>query len=94
LASEFATLGIRGSIVGVAGALAESTGFGGGGVAQAFNAIVANAANDQARNPADRFLVVFNLAPFFKSTGCRVGHQRTSVLGSLTILSGHASAIP
>jgi hypothetical protein len=67
LASEFATLGIRGSTVGVvAGALAESIGCGGAAVEQAFNAIAANAANDQARNPADRF-VIFNLAPFSKS---------------------------
>jgi hypothetical protein len=66
LASEFATLGIRGSIAGAAGAFVLSTG-GGAAVAQAFNAIAANAANDQARNPADRFLVVFNLAPFFES---------------------------
>ena len=54
-------------MVGVAGALADSTGIGCGGVAQAFNAVAASAANDHARNPADRFLVVFNLAPFFQS---------------------------
>jgi len=84
LASEFATLGIRGSIAGVAGVLAESTGCGGGADAQAYNAIAANAANDQASNPADRFLVVFNLAPFFKSIPVTaLGTGGPSVLGPL-----------
>jgi hypothetical protein len=60
LASEFATLGILGSTVGGADAFVGSAGGGGGALAHALNAIAANAANDQARNPADRFLVVFN----------------------------------
>jgi hypothetical protein len=70
-------------MVGDAGAFALSTG-GGAAVAQAFNAIAANAANDQARKPADRFLVVFNLSPFFDSApiatlsaGARSGYDRT-----------------
>jgi hypothetical protein len=45
------------------GALAGSTGCGGAALAQAYNAIAANAANDQARSPADRF-GIFNLSAF------------------------------
>jgi hypothetical protein len=39
------------------------TGCGGAALAQAYNAIAANAANDQARSPADRF-GIFNLSAF------------------------------
>jgi hypothetical protein len=68
LASEFATLGTRESTAGVAEVLVADSvaGWGGGAAAQALNPITANAANDQASNPAARLVFAFDLLPLFK----------------------------
>ena len=44
-------------------ALAGLGGVAGGADAHVFNAIAAKTANAQVRNPADRFVVVFNCGP-------------------------------